>query len=130
MVQAEAARLNDSIQSYRDLSAWQRARELVAAVYELTAEFPQDERFGLTAQVRRSAISVPSNIAEGYGRGARADYIRFLRIARGSLFEVEAQITLASDLGFITSDECEQMQSMIDAVAKPMWGLIRTLEQA
>lgn len=130
MVQAEAARLNDSIQSYRDLSAWQRARELVAAVYELTAEFPQDERFGLTAQVRRSAISVPSNIAEGYGRGARADYIRFLRIARGSLFEVEAQITLASDLGFITNDECEQMQSMIDAVAKPMWGLIRTLEQA
>jgi four helix bundle protein len=129
VLQTENNRLSDSIQSYRDLSVWQRARELVIAIYELTAQFPADERFGLTAQVRRSVISVPSNIAEGYGRGARADYLRFLRIARGSLYEVEAQLVLAMDLGFMSHDECEQIQSKIDAVARPLWGLIRSLDQ-
>ncbi len=129
MLQTENNRLRDSIQSYRDLSAWQRARELVASIYELTAEFPADERFGLTAQLRRSVISVPSNIAEGYGRGARADYLRFLRIARGSLYEAEAQLVLAMDLGFMSRDEFEQIQLKIDAVAKPLWGLIRSLDQ-
>ena len=122
--------MSDSIRSYRDLASWQQARILVSAVYEVTADFPQDERFGLTSQIRRSAVSVPSNIAEGYGRGASADYTRFLRIARGSLYEVETQSTLAFDLGFISKAECEQLQTKIDAVAKPLSGLIRTLEQA
>jgi four helix bundle protein len=122
--------VDGAIESYRDLAAWQRARELVVAVYEASADFPGDERFGLTAQVRRSAVSVPSNIAEGYGRGARADYARFLRVARGSLFEVEAQLVLASDLGMLKDDALARLQHAINEVARPLSGLIRSIERS
>ena len=119
----------ESIQSYRDLSAWQRGRELVKAVYLATAAFPADERFGLVAQIRRSAVSVPSNIAEGYGRGSAPDYLRFLRIARGSLFEVETQLVLATDLGFLAEAGFTDLQSMINEAAKPLSGLIRSIDR-
>ena len=116
------------VRSYQDLAAWQNARELNYEIYQITKEFPQDERFGLVSQIRRSAVSVPSNIAEGYGRGARADYIRFLRIARGSLFEVETQLILSSDLGYVDDGSREELNGKIDAVARPLSGLIRSLE--
>ncbi len=120
---------NDSIRSYRDLSAWQRSRELALAVYRETQSFPPDERFGLTSQIRRCAVSVPSNIAEGYGRGRAADYARFLRVARGSLFELETQIQLAHDLGYLASDAHDGVQTAINECARPLSGLIRRIEQ-
>jgi len=80
---------NNEINSYRDLVAWRKARLLVKAVYQTTGGFPKVETYGLTQQVRRAAVSVPSNMAEGYGRGSRKEYVRFLQIARGSLYEVE-----------------------------------------
>ena len=119
----------ERVQSYRDLSAWQRARELVVAVYELSMHFPSDERFGLISQIRRSAISVPSNIAEGYGRGSSVDYARFLRIARGSLYEVETQLILACDLEYISRSDVDGMRELINAAARPLSGLIRSIEQ-
>lgn len=84
-----------------DLDVWKDAMRLVREVYRLTSSFPEEERFGLTAQIRRSAISIPSNIAEGAGRGGRVELIRFLVIARGSLSELDTQIWIARDLQFL-----------------------------
>jgi four helix bundle protein len=117
-----------AIKSYQDLAAWQEARMLVRKVYEMTKSFPTDERYGLISQIRRCAVSVPSNIAEGYGRGSRNDYSRFLRIARGSLFEFETQLILAYDLGFVQDELKTDIQEQIDRVARPLWGLIRSVE--
>ena len=119
----------DGIRSYRDLAAWQHARELGHLVYQLTADFPDTEKFGLVTQARRSAVSVASNIAEGYGRGSPRDYARFLRTARGSLFEVETQTLFANDFGYITDSEWEAIETAVNAVARPLSGLIRRIEQ-
>ena len=88
------------IRSYRDLTVWQKSYELALLVYRMSDAFPSEERFGLTQQIRKSAISVPSNIAEGFGRHTLTDYLRFLAIARGSLYELETQMLLSEDLGF------------------------------
>ena len=87
--------------NYRDLIAWQKAMDLVEAVYRTTAEFPREECYGLTAQIRRAAVSIPSNIAEGQGRRTRKEFLRFLSIAHGSLREVETQVLIAERLGYI-----------------------------
>ncbi len=87
------------VQSYKDLIAWQKAMDMVEGVYRVTAGYPRDERFGLISQTRRAAVSVPSNIAEGYGRQTRREYIQFVHIARGSANEVETQLLLACRLG-------------------------------
>ena len=118
-----------AINSYRDLVAWQRARELVREVYLMTEYFPDEEKYGLRSQLRRSGISVASNIAEGYGRGSGPDYLRFLRIARGSLFEIETQLILSSDLGLLTQETHDEMQALVDNVGRPLSGLIRSLER-
>ena len=87
-------------QSFKDLIVWQRAIELTAAVYQLTSTFPETERFGLTNQLRRASVSVPPNLAEGYGRATQGEYIQFLGHARGSNLEVETQLALSQVLGF------------------------------
>ncbi|MBK9188901.1 MAG: four helix bundle protein [Phycisphaerales bacterium] len=120
--------MSNTIQSYRDLVAWQRARVLVRGVYELTAGLPASERFGLMSQMRRASIGVMSNIAEGYGRGSRQDYMRFLRIARGSLFELESQVVVSMDLGFFEQDQAQRLHALVEEVAKPLSGLLRALE--
>ena len=84
------------IKSYKELVVWQKSMALVTAVYQISSKFPQSELFGITNQMRRSAISIPSNIAEGFGRNSSQDYLRFLYIARGSLYEMETQIQIAS----------------------------------
>lgn len=89
------------IKTFRDLIAWQKAITLAKEVYKATSLMPDSERFGLTAQMRRAAVSVPSNIAEGHGRQSLPDYIRFLKTSRGSLMELQTQLLLAQDLGFI-----------------------------
>ena len=92
------------VKTYRDLIVWQKAMKLVTEIYRHTKSFPEDERFGLTSQLRRCSISIPSNVAEGYGRNSTQDYIRYLRIANGSLFELQTQLEIALNLGFL-SDE-------------------------
>ncbi|MFN8636421.1 MAG: four helix bundle protein [Chloroflexota bacterium] len=95
-------------QNYRDLLAWQKSMDLVEAIYEITADFPPDERFGLTSQVRRAAVSIASNIAEGQGRRSRGEFGHFLSIAHGSVREVETQLLIAIRLRFVTEESCEQ----------------------
>lgn len=117
-----------SITSYRDLVAWQKSFRFGLAVYRASAGFPSDERFGLVSQTRRSAISVTSNIAEGYGRGSTKDYLRFLRQARGSLYEVDTQLLFAVELGYLDRERHVALQDMADEVGRLLGGLIRGVE--
>ena len=114
------------VKTFRDLIAWQKAMELTKQIYRVSAAMPDNERFGLTAQIRRAAVSIPSNIAEGNGRGSRTDYIRFLRIARGSLMELQTQLILAEQLNLIpVPEKLNDLQRETDRVLQ---GLIRSLE--
>lgn len=113
--------------SFRDLAVWQRARELAVLIYRLTREFPRDEMYGLTAQVRRAAISITSNIAEGSGRGTRADHRAFLRIARGSTLEVQSQLLIARDLGFGDASQVAMAEGLTEQIGKMLWAIIEKL---
>ena len=95
------------LKNYRELKVWQKSYQLCLEIYKITAKFPKDEKFGLTSQIRRAVVSVPSNVAEGYGRKTTADYIESLYIAYGSNCELETQIMLSGDLGYIDSDILE-----------------------
>jgi len=114
--------------SYRDLLVWQKAVELALLVYRMSAGFPKQEVYGLTSQVRRAGISVPSNIAEGYGRGTRREYIQFLSIAQGSLKEMETQTIIAHRLGYATPSQSEKVLSEAEVVGKMLGSLIRSLK--
>lgn len=114
--------------NYRDLIAWQKAMALVRAVYLLTERFPPDERFGLTSQMRRSAVSVPSNIAEGHGRLSDRAMRMFLGNARGSLYELETQALLSADMNFAKREEVDALLAQSSEVARILNGLLRTLE--
>lgn len=116
------------MKSYRDLSVWQAGRALVKHVYLATRAFPKEEMYGLTQQVRRAAVSIPSNIAEGHGRGSTRDYLRYLSIAMGSIAEVETQLLLASDLGFLKQDELERLIGLLDEIGKMLRGLQKSLQ--
>jgi four helix bundle protein len=117
------------VRSYRDLTVWKRVRGLVKQVYEMSSRFPAEERFGLTAQVRRAAVSLASNIAEGWGRGTRRDYVHFLHAARGSLYEVEAQFALAQDLAYSPFKDVAQLQANLNDCSKLLSALIRSLSK-
>ena len=114
--------------NYRDLIAWQRVMDFVAAVYECTRAFPREELYGLRSQLRRSAVSVPSNIAEGQGRGGATELLRFLRIAYGSLREAETQILIAERLGFLSSARCGPVMDLAGEVGRLLNGLMRSNE--
>ena len=116
------------VQSYEDLRVWQDGIALTEAVYDASRSFPSEERFGLTFQMRRAAVSIPSNIAEGWGRGTRQDYLRFLRIARGSLFELRTQAILAERIGLLASDPSADLLRRTDHLRRMLHGLIRSLE--
>ena len=117
-----------SIRDYKDLAVWQRARELVQELYRLTEGLPREELFGLSAQIRRAAVSIPTNIAEGYGRQSLIDYIRFLKVARGSCYELETQLILCSDLGYLSEDETQTAFSLLKQTQKFLFSLIKSLE--
>ena len=108
---------------YKKLDVWQLSRRLVKKIYVLSKQFPSEEQFGLTNQIRRSFPSIPSNIAEGCGRYTPNDTVRFLHIARGSLYEVETQLILSNDLGFI-SDGIEEITSELNNLKKVLNGFI------
>jgi four helix bundle protein len=118
-----------TIKSFRDLVAWQLAYALGLDVVRSLASFPVEERFGLALQLRRSAVSVASNIAEGFGRGSRSDYARFLYIARGSLYELNTQVQFAGDLGYLDPECRTRLAGQIDECERVLWGLIRAIER-
>jgi four helix bundle protein len=116
------------LKSYRELLVWQKAMELTVLVYRLTEGFPKREIYGLAAQIRRAGVSVPSNIAEGYGRGSKREYIQFLSIAQGSLKELETQTILAERLAYATQSQVERILSQAEVIGKMLGGLIRSLK--
>jgi len=116
-------------QSFRDVVAWQRAVEMTTAIYMLTANFPATEKFGLTNQLRRAAVSVASNIAEGYGRTTRGEYIQFLGHARGSNCEVETQLVIAAQLGFGASPQMQRAEQLCADVSRLLGSLMRALRE-
>jgi len=120
---------SSSIESYRDLQVWQRGVDLTERIYQATQPFPPDEQFGLVAQLRRAAVSIPSNIAEGWGRMSTAEFIRFLSIAHGSLTEVETQIIVSRRLGFIDESVKRRILDETTVERKMLRALIRSLEQ-
>ncbi len=93
------------VKTYRDLVVWQKSISFVTNIYTLTRVFPRDEQFGIVSQMRRCSVSIPSNIAEGYGRKSTGDYVRFLQIAMGSVFEIQTQLQIALNLQYVGSDE-------------------------
>ncbi|TGE28417.1 four helix bundle protein [Hymenobacter metallicola] len=111
--------------NYKDLRVWQHSRELVKLVYVLTQSFPAEEKFGLTSQMRRAAVAVPSNISEGSGRQHPRDTIQFLVIARGSLYELETQCYLAFDLEFISNAQLQAIEEKIASCIQLVQGFIR-----
>ena len=116
------------VKSYRELVAWQRAMDLAEQVYSATQSWPSEERYGLTSQVKRAVVSVPSNIAEGQGRTTTREFLHHLSIARGSLMEVETQILLARRLDYINSEISSNVLECAAEVSKLISGLFRALE--
>jgi len=109
---------NPMIESHKNLIVWQKSMDLVESIYGITEKFPSKEQFGLISQMRRAAVSIPSNIAEGYGRNASGSYIQFLSIARGSLLELETQIELSIRLKYFNECESEKIFSDIIEISK------------
>ncbi len=118
------------IRSFRDLIAWQKGIVLCKQVYVISAEFPDVEKFGLRSQVRRAAVSIPSNIAEGYGRRRKLDYVRFLDLARGSLCEVETQMILAQELAFVEADRVAPCMELIREVDRILYALAKSVKNS
>ncbi|HTW93417.1 MAG TPA: four helix bundle protein [Tepidisphaeraceae bacterium] len=113
---------------YRELLVWQKAMDLVQGVYDLSNTFPAHEQLGLTDQIRRSAVSIPSNIAEGHGRKLRRQFVLFLRIAKGSLQGLETQLLIASRLGYADQRQVEDLVNQAEEVSRLTAGLIRSME--
>ncbi|HEY3270770.1 MAG TPA: four helix bundle protein [Geothrix sp.] len=113
------------MQDFRNLAVWRHAHQLTLAIYQETSKFPASEQFGLTSQMRRSAASIPTNIAEGCGRGSDADFARFLHIALGSASELEYQLLLASDLGHLQTTPARSLMDQVQTIKKMASSLIR-----
>ena len=116
------------LRNYKDLKVWQRSYQLCIEIYNITRGFPKEETYSLTSQLRRAAISVPSNIAEGYGRKTTPDYIRSLYIAYGSNCELETQVLLSGDLGYIEAGELKKLQDGIGEVERMLKALINSFQ--
>jgi four helix bundle protein len=119
----------NQITSYRDLRVWQDAMSLAEACYIATRKFPKTEMFGLTSQIRRSAASIPANIAEGHGRENTQPFIQHLRISQGSLKELETHLTLSVRVGILGDADCNPLMEQCGAVGKMLRSLIRSLQQ-
>jgi four helix bundle protein len=117
----------EQIKSHRDLIAWQKAMELVVAVYKLSKNFPKEELYGLTSQLRRAAVSIPANIAEGQGRRSKTEFKQFLGHARGSLLELDTHLELALRLEYLDSKEHASVQEQLREVGRITNGLMRSL---
>ena len=118
--------MEENLVGYRRLLVWKEAHELALMVYKVTRNFPKDELFGLTSQLRRAAVSVAANIAEGQARSSRKEFLQFLFIANGSLVETVYYFDLVRDLGYITKKECADLQEKRRVVGNLLHGLIRS----
>ena len=116
------------MKDYKELISWQKAMLLAREIYKLTGMLPRAERFGLSDQLRRACVSVPSNIAEGYGRESQNEYVRFLKIARGSLYEIETQLYLCLSIGYLVKTQSELAFALCTEVSKMLTATIRTLQ--
>ena len=112
------------MKGYRDLIAWQKAMVLVTEIYRTTKEFPKQEVYGLTNQLRRAAVSIPSNLAEGHGRNSRKEFHHFIGQARGSLLEVETQVQIAANLGYLHTKQAEALMDNTAELGKILNGLL------
>jgi four helix bundle protein len=117
------------IQSYRDLIAWQKAVDLAEYIHNASEKFPRREVFALTAQIRRATYSISSNIAEGQGRATTRDFLNFLSIARGSLFEVQSQVYVAQRLRYVDAATCKKLVDATDELGRIINGLIKSLQR-
>jgi four helix bundle protein len=115
--------------SYKDLLIWQKGIDLSLSIYEMSKSFPIDEQFGLTSQLRRSATSVPLNIAEGYGRGSNKSFANFIKIARGSLFELSTIMEISFRLEYVNIDQNIFFSTQIEELGKMLNGFLKTLEK-
>lgn len=114
--------------NYKKLKIWIKARTLVKEVYMITEQYPQEEKYGLTSQIRRAAISISSNIAEGSGKESEKEFNRFLEIAYSSAFELESQIILSEDLNFISHDDSSKILTQIQEIQKMIYSFSRTIK--
>ena len=112
---------------HHKLETWKRSLTLVTEIYRITAQFPSEEKFGLVSQMRRAAVSIPSNIAEGAARNSRKEFINFLHIAQGSIAELETQVIISNKLSFIDSSQKQLLLNEIDEISKMIIGLQRSL---
>jgi four helix bundle protein len=119
---------DDAIRSYKDLEVWQKAMQLAEDCYRATIEFPREETYEMTAQIRRAVISIPANIAEGYGRDQTGSFIQFLRIAQGSAREVETHLILAGRVRLLCEDVRDRLLDECERISKMLRSMIRALE--
>ena len=117
------------METHKDLRVWQQSIEMVTSIYLMTKAFPKDELFGLVSQMRRAAVSVPSNIAEGYARGSEREKLHFLRISSGSMSEIETQLMLSLNLGYVTQEIFDELSEKITSLWKQFNGLISSLNK-
>ncbi len=117
-----------SIKSYKDLIVWQKSMHLVTEVYKLTKVLPKEELYGLSSQIRRCSVSIPSNIAEGYGRNSTNDYIRFLQIACGSLYELQTQLQICQNLAYLSDEAYFPISNKGEEIERMLIGLIKKLK--
>lgn len=117
------------INSFKELIVWQKSMELVRIIYKQTKLFPREEVYGITSQMRRAAISVPSNIAEGYARKSRKEYVQFYSIAYGSILELETQLILVRDFGYIKDKEFKEAEDILHEVAKMLHVMLIRLKE-
>ena len=118
----------EKIKSFKELKVWQKGIEIVKDIYRITGSFPREEVYGLTAQMRRSAVSIPSNIAEGFKRFHTKEYVQFLHIALGSVAELETQVIISKELGFIDEAELQNLSEKIDHLSKMMSSLLNKMK--
>ena len=121
--------MDKPVRSYQDLVAWQKAMDLVTEIYRVSHKFPRDELFALTSQLRRAAVSVPSNIAEGQAKSSRKEFLYFLSNAKGSLSEVETQILIARNLGYTDEDDLNILLGLSAEVGRILNGLLASLRE-
>ncbi|MEN7549596.1 four helix bundle protein [Rapidithrix thailandica] len=120
----------DKIKSFKDLNVWKLAHQTVLKLYKLTEDFPTQEKFGITSQLTRAAVSIPANIAEGSGRNSAKEYIHYLTISRGSVEECKYLILLSKDLEFIKPDEYEELEASLNEIGKMLNGLINSIRKS
>jgi four helix bundle protein len=115
--------------NFKELKIWQKSRELTKKVYLITQKFPKEEKYDLVSQIRRSAVSIPSNIAEGSGRESKKEFVRFLNISISSAFELETQIIISNDLGFVEEQEYNLVIEEINVIQKMIFGFKKSIEK-